>query len=297
MFCIKSMAATTLVRALGLLPLAGGRALGSSLGRLVYRLDLRMTKISRENLAICLPGLADAERERLTLASLRETGKLGAEICHIWSRPAPALAKLIRGRRGTELVEEALAGGNGLLLLGPHLGNWEMIGLQLAEFGHVITMYQPVKLAGLDRFIRQSRSKTGCELVPTNTRGVAIMLRALQDNGIGAILPDQVPGDLRAGRFVPFFNEPALTMTLIHKLLQRSGCKALFGYAKRVDGGFELIFRAPPAELYSSDEEIALRALNRGIEALVLEAPAQYQWEYKRFKRSSPTQQKKRYQY
>ncbi len=297
MFCFKSEMATSLLRSIGLLPLPVGRAMGDGLGQLVYRLDLRMAKISRENLEICFPGLNHAERERLTWLSLRETGRLGAEICHIWSRPVSALNKLVCAIHGAELVEKALGCGNGLLLLGPHLGNWEMIGLQLAGFGRVITMYQPVKLEGLDCFIRKSRARTGCELVPANPRGVAMMFRALKNNGIGAILPDQVPGDLRAGRFIPFFNEPALTMVLIHKLLQRSGCKALFAYAKRVEGGFELIFRTPSEELYSSDETASLGALNRGIESLVMEAPEQYQWEYRRFKRYGPTQKKKRYQY
>ncbi len=74
-------------------------------------------------------------------------------------------------------------------------------------------------------------------------------------------------------------------MVLVHKLIQRTGCKAVFAFAKRVDRGFDLIFRAPPAAIYAADPETSVAALNQGVEALVMEAPDQYQWEYKRFRK------------
>jgi KDO2-lipid IV(A) lauroyltransferase len=45
-----------------------------------------------------------------------------------------------------------------------------------------------------------------------------------------------------------------------------------------------MVYREPDPELYDADPARSLAALNRSVEAVVREAPAQYQWEYKRFK-------------
>lgn len=66
------------------------------------------------------------------------------------------------------------------------------------------------------------------------------------------------------------------------------------GYVKRVRGGFELVFAEPDAGIYSEDAITSLTAMNRSVEACVADAPAQYQWEYKRFKKQ-PEGMEKRY--
>jgi KDO2-lipid IV(A) lauroyltransferase len=75
-------------------------------------------------------------------------------------------------------------------------------------------------------------------------------------------------------------------MTLPANLLQKTNACAVFGCAFRADDGrgFRIVFRAADAEIYSTDLTTSLAALNRGVEALILERPEQYQWEYKRFK-------------
>lgn len=297
MWCRKSFFAISFIRLVGLLPLPLSRWVGRQLGSLADLLNTRMAKVTRENLRICFPGMENQQRNRLARKSLQATGMVAAEACYIWGLSPEKTAKLIIGQVGEQCVHDALNCGKGLIVLAPHLGNWEVLGLQLPKYGAVTNLYQPSKLPGLDQIIRQGRAKAGCELVPTNTKGVASILKTLKNNGISGILPDQNPNDPASGSFAPFFGEPAFTMVLIHKLIQRTQCKAVLAFAKRVDGGFELIYQNPPEDIYSSDQATSLQALNRGIEALVREAPEQYQWEYKRFKKHCPMQAEKRYQF
>lgn len=291
----KSTLAVLSLRLVGLLPLSSARTLGSLMGRLAYRINRRNARVTRENLSLCLPHLTPEERELMVQHSLRETGKVAAEMCVILNKNQAPVQNLIRRIEGEELAHEALAKGKGLLILAPHLGNWEVLGLHLASLGEVVNLYQPPKLPGLEAVIRQGREKSGAQLVPTSAKGVAALLKNLKNNGISGILPDQNPNEDASGIFAPFFGHPALTMTLIHKLIQRTGCTAVLAFAKRVEGGFELIYRAPPEAIYSDDQDTATAALNLGVERLVLEAPAQYQWEYKRFKKVAPGGQR-RYQ-
>jgi Lauroyl/myristoyl acyltransferase len=280
----KSTLAVSALRLVGLLSLPAARRLGAFMGEVAYRRNSRGAKITRENLALCLPQLNEQERERMTRASLRETGKVATEVCVIWRNNEVPVQSYIRRIEGEELARQPLADGKGLLILAPHLGNWEVLGLHLASLGPVTNLYQPPKLTGLDEVIRKGREKSGAQLVPTNAKGVAALLKNLKSNGICGILPDQNPNEDSSGGFAPFFGHSAFTMTLVHKLIQRTGCTAVFAFAKRVEDGFDLIYREAPEEIYSEDTETSLAALNLGVERLVMEAPEQYQWEYKRFK-------------
>ena len=110
------------------------------------------------------------------------------------------------------------------------------------------------------------------------------MYRALNDDALAILLPDQVP-DLNAGEFAPFFGHPTLTMTFAHRLIRQTNPFVMLGWAQRVEGGFEIHYEPILDEIYADDASSYATALNRAIENLVLKDPAQYQWEYKRFKK------------
>lgn len=186
---------------------------------------------------------------------------------------------------GRDVLARALATGKGVLLLAPHIGNWEVLGLYLARQAAVTSLYQPPDMATLDKVIRSSREKSGATLVPTNRRGVAALVRALKAGNVSAILPDQVPDKRAGGAFAPFFGHPALTMTLVTNLRRSAGCQVVAGLARRVPGGFEIHFLEAADGIDSDDEARALAALNATVEACVAICPEQYQWEYKRFRK------------
>ncbi len=283
---IKSASTVGVVKLLGRLPLGQARRLGAAFGGLAYRLNTRMVRVTRRNIELCLTHLTAERRELLVRESLRETGRLAPEACVVLRRRKTPVTDMITHIDGEALVRALVAEQKGLIVLAPHLGNWEVLGTWLPQLAPTTSLYQPPRLAGLETLVREGRQQSGSELVPTSPKGVAALIRRLKSGGICGILPDQNPNSDASGEFVPFFGQPAFTMTLVYKLLQKSRCNAVFAFAKRVDTGFELVFRAPPEDIYSEDSLTSLAALNKGVEKLVLEAPEQYQWEYKRFKRT-----------
>ena len=74
------------------------------------------------------------------------------------------------------------------------------------------------------------------------------------------------------------------------KLLHKTGARALVTYAQRLpDGkGFRMVIREADEGIYSKDMSESLTAMNDSVERCIREAPAQYQWEYKRFRRTAP---------
>ena len=100
------------------------------------------------------------------------------------------------------------------------------------------------------------------------------------------ILPDQIP-PAEGGRFVPFFGEPALTMTLPSKLIQKTKAKVFCGFAQRLPNarGYKIIVEEAISDIYSEDLDESIIALNRTIEKTIMKSVEQYSWEYKRFRR------------
>ena len=181
------------------------------------------------------------------------------------------------------LFEAAVADPRGTLLVVPHQGNWEVVGLWVSKQTAMTSLYEPPKMPALDRWIKSSREQSGATLVPTDVRGVAALIKALKRGETSGILPDQVPTE-SGGIMAPFMGIPARTMTLVTNLVQRAHCQVLLCAAIREPGGWRLHFLPASEAVFSDQQEVAVAALNTDVERLVALAPEQYQWEYKRFR-------------
>ena len=272
-------------KVIALLPLPWARALGVLVGVWCWLLPTRWKATSLTNLALCMPELADAERQALARRSLQETAKTAIEACLIWSRPQAWLRRQIRELEGETLLASKLAKGRGLLVLAPHLGNWEMLPAYFSAFAQLTAMYQPAKNRAFNDYIHAGRKRLCASLVPTNSQGVRGLIKALRRGEIVIVLPDQVPDRGAGGQLSTFFGRPALTMTLIHGLIQRTGCEVCVSYMERLPQGFKAWVLEPAPGIAAEQLSVSVDALNASVEACVRRAPSQYQWEYKRFRR------------
>lgn len=266
------------------LPLAWSRALGRSLAWLYWPVGGRSRKVTQRNIELAFPDLNPAEQRDLARRSLAATGELVTEMGHIWLRSWPYVQSLITEVHGAELILDAQREGRGVIVLAPHLGNWEIIGLHLGVLGSTVSLYEPPALPSLGSMIERARQRSGATLVPTDSRGLARLLKSVKQGNISGILPDQAPPQLNAGENSPFMGVSCFTGTLASNMIRRTGALAVFGFAERVPGGF--VVRYLPAEdaIYDADNSVSLAALNRGVAVCVEHCTAQYQWEYKRFR-------------
>ena len=266
------------------LPLETARALGRWFGARYWALDTRRRRIVERNIALAYPQLPTSEQRLLVRQTLEETGALAAEMGHVWLLPWHKSEKLIVETQGTDAVQAALRAGKGVIVLGPHLGNWEILGLHLATLGDMVALYKPAKIPQLDGLIRRSRERSGGRLVATDPRGIAAIVKSVKRGGISGILPDQVPDTEVGALNVPFMGVKCATAALGVNLINRAGALAFMGAAFRVPGGFKVTYVPAPDALYADDAATALTAMNKGIEALLGGYDAQYQWLYKRFR-------------
>lgn len=285
---MKNYLAPLLVKASAQLPLGLLRAIGGVIGRLVWWTNSRSAQVTKTNIALCFPELAPIAQLALSKQSLQETAKTAMEAGSIWRNSWEWLDDRIVAKEGDNLLRAKLAAGKGVLVLAPHHGNWEVVAPYLASVANLTAMYQPLDNPLMDDLVLAGRSKLNITMAPTNRKGVMMLFKALQGGTIVGILPDQVPARDAGGEVAPFMGQPALTMTLVHGLIQRTGCAVCSCYAERVKNGFKIIVMDADPAIYNEDQHISVTGLNASVEACVRRAPAQYQWEYKRFRRLPP---------
>ena len=255
-------------------------------GELLYRIPNRAQHTTFRNLRVCFPQKSEEELRGLVRASLKNTACTALEMGKAWLLPVAETIALVTETEGLDELRQALDSEEGVILLAPHQGNWEIFGIFICDHIPTTFLYQPPKIPVFDRLLKEARSRNGISLAPTNRKGIAQFLKALQRGELAGILPDQVPST-EGGIYAPFFGEPALTMTLISKLIQRRRVQVFCGFAKRLPGarGFRAIVKAAHQDIYDADLNTSVRGLNRTVEHSVEQAVTQYQWEYKRFRR------------
>ena len=264
--------------------------------RTIYRLSvllhfalkpfkLRYKRTIRINLSRCLPHLSARAVEVLAKKVELQTIWRMLEMPYFWfgANRDDALVQ----RLGEEALKQDFEAGKGVIVLVPHLGAWEMVNCYMGAHYPSAALYKPFKKAYQEELLRQARERYGTEMYPANLSGIKGLFGALKRGRCIGVLPDHDPGD-NGGETVPFFGIPANTTTLIAKLAAKSQAPIYFAFAERLPQGrgFQLHFVKASTALADADLTHAATALNREIEDLVAPYPEQYEWSYKRFRRS-----------
>ena len=195
---VYSIVAVLFFRGCALLPLSFLQRLGHGLGILLYHLPNKAKKITRINLQLCFPQLDTEQRERLARNSLKETAKAIFESGPSWIWSPEKLLGLIKKETNTDLLAKAAAEKKGVIVLAPHLGNWEIANYYVANYYkalnlRVAVLYVPPKLPSLDKLVYEGRKRSGVELIPANLGKNPVLL-------IDKIIREIVLEDLRYKR-------------------------------------------------------------------------------------------------
>jgi KDO2-lipid IV(A) lauroyltransferase len=288
----KASAISWLWRRLSHWPLSRLWRTASVLSPLVYRFNKRERWVTERNLTAVYPRFSAVERKTLAQHSLRHSTATMLELGHAWMAAPDQVEASILAVNGRDKLDSARAEGRGVIVLAPHFGNWEVLNFWLSSHFPFTAMYEPPKIIALDPVIRHGRERMGASLVPTNPRGVAALLKALKRSEAIGILPDQEP-DWGSGVFAPFFGRDAYTATLLPKLVARTQARVVTGVALRVPGkGFAIHFLDADERVYNPDDIQSATGVNASVEAAIGLEPAQYQWEYKRYRKVVQEQQK-----
>ncbi len=180
--------------------------------------------------------------------------------------------------RGAEHVHATLARGRGALLLGAHLGNWDVAGLALARcFGGLHTYAEPLRPASLLRFYTRVRARHGVQAlcVGSPTR---VPFDVLRRNRVLGLLVDRPFG--RRHVRVPFGSGRLLVPTGGIRLGLRAGAGIHVFSARRQTTG-HVVEVGPELDVSAGGpEHERIRAIATAFAAALREVVARHpeQW-------------------
>jgi Kdo2-lipid IVA lauroyltransferase/acyltransferase len=266
-----------------LLPSPAIAALGRAVGAVLYRTGRgRVTDI---NLALCFPGMPQAERKALALRHFRALGRNALEMSVMWFGSDARVLDMI-SIRGRENLEALM--GKPVIMFAPHFIGLNMGGARIAqEFPGSASIYSRQKNPVVDALFLKGRLRFGAPTLLSRQDGMLPIVRFLRTGRFLYFLPDMDFG-ARDALFVDFFGVKTATITAMPRLAKVAGAAVVPMVTRQLERGYELVVY-PAFENYPSDDlEADVRRMNAFIEERAREMPEQYFWAHKRFKTRPP---------
>jgi KDO2-lipid IV(A) lauroyltransferase len=272
-----------LARALARLPYRWQMLLAHACAWPLAALAGKRRAIVAANIALCFPELDAAAQSRLITRNLRSTAISLFETGMAWFAPRSVTAGIVEVD-GIEHLQRALAGGKGALCLYSHFTMIELGGRLLSEaLGR--PMHQMVRRnndPAVEAIIDQGR-RAYCERT-LEKKDLGDLLRSLREGHPVGYAPDQNFNLHMA--FVPFFGQPAATLTMTSRIARLSRAPVLCVWITRQPSGYGYRLRVDPplAQFPSADPVADTARIIALLEHEVRKTPEQYLWAHRRFK-------------
>lgn len=250
------------------------RAMGKA-WRLIGPLNGRHAR-ARANLALALPELSAADRERLARDMWENLGRIAGETLQ--------LDRITRDASRFEIDVEAVrtaVGARGAVVVAPHAGNWEVTVLGGLACGWApVGVYKALNNPLSDRLLRRLRVPLyPGGLLPKGHDTARRLLSDLRKGARVALLADL--RDVRGTR-VPFFGTPAHATTFPAQLACAAGVPLVAARVVRLPGDrFRIeaeVIDLPRTGDRKADAEALTRRTHEVFERWIREHPAQWMW-------------------
>jgi KDO2-lipid IV(A) lauroyltransferase len=165
--------------------------IGTSLGKIGFLLLKSRRKVAIANAMRISPGISREMAQHTARVCFEKLGVdlIEALLFQYLKKSDLAIRFRLEMRGG---VKETLAEDRGLLALGFHYSNWEIMGVASHLLGReIVALARPLKgHAGLNRFLNGLRASTGLTIIPNKDTARAVM-RLLKEKRMVAFLGDQ----------------------------------------------------------------------------------------------------------
>ena len=262
--------------------------LGLGIGNFAYHVLRKDRGIVIKQLKLVFPELNDAKREQWTRECFQHFGQMLFEFL--------CLPQIINDQENLIRVENedalmtAVNAGKGVILLGMHIGNWELITAYAKRTGLFMTAATAnVPDQRINQLMISQRILENMEIMPRGT-GMSSrkLFRCLKNKNILILIIDQdtnVPST-----WVPFFGIPAKTPVGAAVFALKTGASVVsYNVIRDNDGTFRLKYetlgifaRSHPA--MEQDVYSVTRKINQHLEQRIRENPQQWAWFHRRWR-------------
>lgn len=276
------------IKAIGALPRPLARAIGISIGWIVYLFHVRLRRVGMRNLELALPEKSRHERAKILRGVFTSLGRQLAEFCLFPKYTRENVTDVVV-YNGFENFERALARGKGVLFLTSHIGGWE-----LGSFAHSLNGYplhivmRALDNTYLDRLTRDYRTMHGNSTVDKDNfvRGLLAAMKAGETVGI-LMDTNMTPPQ---GIFVDFFGTLACTASGLARIALRTDAAVVPGFTiwdpalRKYRLRFEPKLDLVRTEDNEADVVANTAVFTKVIEEYVRRYPDQWLWVHRRWK-------------
>lgn len=195
------------------------------------------------NLAVILPRASRRDRSLVARRMMRSYNRMMYEffrLPHLSREELLASIEVV----GKEHLDRGIERGRGVILAGTHIGNWELGGVMIAQWGYALHAVAGVQLSRwLSGAVRDTKTELSITTISPED-GFRKIMRALEHNDPVALMVD---GNLYAhGHTVEWFGRPTSFPAGPGVLAQRTGALLVCGYCERTTPGrFRFVLEPP----------------------------------------------------
>jgi len=230
------------------------------------------------NMRLAMPEMTAGEQRRALAGMWWNLGRVIGEFPHVHRMVG-------LGRIEFEGLENLRDLQGGAILVGAHIGNWELGPYAALKEGHkVAAIYRPLNNQLLSWLPARRQANYGGDIYRKGREAALGIVSTLRKGQVMCLLVDQ---QLREGMAVPFFGHPAQTSISHVKLAIRKQVPLIYMRTRRLAGSRFRVTISPPIALPPSDDDSSVLAvaseINRTIEDWIRETPDQWFWPHRRW--------------
>ena len=277
------------LKLLSRLPLGVLYVLTDCLYVVIYHIWRFRRKLSLANLRHSFPDKSPAELEQISRRAYRNACGLIAEVL----KGAVLSERELRQRVrivNLEVIEEFTRANQSVVLLASHHCNWEWLLLATCielKIG-VDAVYKPLRVAAIDRFMLETRSRFGGNPIPARNFLVEVLKRRGRPR-MFALVADQTPPWQDEKHWTRFLNQHTAFFVGADRIARLTRSPVFFVAMQRVHRGhyearLQLLARPP----YTPENSDIIERYARAAEAHITQYPADWLWMYRKWKYKKP---------
>lgn len=277
------------LKLLSRLPLSVLYLLTDCLYVLVYHIWRFRRELSLSNLRNSFPDKSAAELELIARRAYRNACNMIAEVLKGAAISEPELRRRVR-ILNVEAVTRFTQAGQSVIMLVSHHCNWEWLLLaSCLEPGiRVDVVYKPLRVAMIDRFVRETRSRFGGNPLPARN----FLREVIKRRGgahVFALVVDQTPRQDEEKYWTRFLNQDTAFFVGAERIARITRAPVFFICMQRVRRGYyeaRLQLLAEPP--YTGAGAAITERYARAAEAHIAQYPADWLWMYRKWKYKKP---------
>jgi KDO2-lipid IV(A) lauroyltransferase len=278
-----------LLNLLSRLPLRVLYALTDVLYVFVYRVWRFRKTLTLKNLRRSFPDKTEAEIARIAAVSYHNASDMIAEIVKGAAMPPVEIRQRMR-INNLEILAPYLGANRPVVLLASHHCNWEWLLLvsSLELKVSVDAVYKPLRVAAIDRFMFETRSRFGGNPIAVKDFLVEVLKRR-GDARIFALVADQTPPREEEKHWTRFLNQDTAFFVGADKIARMVRAPVFFvGIVRTSRGHYEATLQLLAEPPYSGEGTDIIERYARAAEAHITEDPADWLWMYRKWKYKKP---------